>query len=104
MFNNKTEIEKIINNDKSKRIIKLLYKNRNILDNNLYNYIYMREEQLILQLAQYNIRVLKYISNELKNNEDFFLEIIKGDYEAFKYVSEELKNSKSFVLKILGLF
>ena len=53
-------------------------------------------KKIILPFLKYNI--LRFVSDELKNDKDFVIEAIKNNINDFKYISKELKNDKDFIM------
>jgi hypothetical protein len=62
-----------------------------------------KELVLLLLSVIKNKSVLRYISNELKKDKDFFLENIYHDIVPFYYAHNDLKKDKEFVLELFKL-
>jgi hypothetical protein len=62
-----------------------------------------KELVLLLLSVSRNTFVLKYISDELKHDKDFFLENIYHDIVSVYYAHDDLKKDKEFVLELFKL-
>jgi hypothetical protein len=92
--NDKNNIIKIFNCINANKLLKRKYKILKYLSNELRN-----DEEIVYLSIINNIHNFKYANKELQNNKDFILKIIKYNGLVLQYASKKIKNDKEIVLE-----
>jgi CxxC motif-containing protein len=62
---------------------------------------FKNDKELVLIAVKERGRVLEYASDELKNDKEIVIEALKNDSSAFRFVSKELQIDKKFIVIVL---